>query len=289
MSRALASRRRGQVSGGPVIGITADNAENTAASGRYEVGAGYAAAVAAAGGVPMVLPHETVAIDRYVNLCDGLLLSGGVDPDTAALPAGWPGREATHGAARVMDAGRQAFELALLDRWESAKPRAALLGVCLGMQWMALRAGGRLEQFMPETRPADVVARHRRSDHALRVTAGDSVLRPPGRDVTVHSNHQQAVADPGRLRVVAVCPDDGVIEAVDDPARPYRLGVQWHPERMTADSPLGWSVVAGLVEAARRTKAGRQRRLTRTGWKLPGGARRMRGGRGHWPRYRAAR
>ncbi|MEM6459495.1 MAG: gamma-glutamyl-gamma-aminobutyrate hydrolase family protein [Planctomycetota bacterium] len=292
MPRASASRRRGEASGGPVIGITADNAENTAASGRYEVGVGYAAAVAAAGGVPLVLPHETGAIDRYVAMCDGLLLTGGVDPDTAALPAGWPGREATHGEARVMDPGRQAFELALLDAWESVKPQGALLGVCLGMQWMALRAGGRLEQFMPATRTAEVVERHRQADHAVRVTAGDSVLRPPpeGGDAVVHSNHQQAVADPGRLRVVAVCPDDGVVEAVDDAARPFCLGVQWHPERMTAARPLGWPVITGFVEAARRAKADRDRAVTKRGKRLPGaGGRRVRAGRVYWPRVRFSR
>ena len=46
----------------------------------------------------------------------------------------------------------------------------------------------------------------------------------------VVSSHHQAVAHPGRLRVVAASPDS-VIEAIDDPSRPYYLGVQWHPER----------------------------------------------------------
>ena len=68
----------------------------------------------------------------------------------------------------------------------------------------------------------------------------------------VVSWHHQAVQDPGRLRVVAKAPD-GVIEAIDDPDRPFYLGVQWHPERATGAEAsatcLNQSLIARFVAA----------------------------------------
>jgi putative glutamine amidotransferase len=234
----------------PRIGITVDNRDKTLTSGRYDVGVGYSRAVAAAGGLPLLLPHEPGGIDGYVEVCDGLILTGGVDPDTAALPREWPGHAPLHPQARVMDPGRQRFELALLDRWESAKPASPFLGICLGMQLLALRHGGRLNQYLPGTHPATVVERHRLADHAIDVLVDDSPL--PRCDRPILSNHQQAISDAGRLRVTAVA-EDGIIEAVDDPAHPFRLGVQWHPERPweNNDHPLGHGLIARFVAASR--------------------------------------
>ncbi len=250
----------------PLIGITLDNVDNTAASGRYEAGVGYSAAVTRAGGLPVLLPHEPERVGDYVALCDGLVLTGGVDPDTAALPADWPGCEPVHPSARLMDPRRQAFELALLAEMDRAKPDAPLLGICLGMQLLALHHGGRLNQYLPDTHPPEVVARHRQADHAVRVVVEDGVLalgspatpgggqplrRRAGSGAAwghvIHSHHQQAIADAGFLRVAAVA-EDGIIEAVDDPARPYRVGVQWHPER--SDGALNRGLFERLVDAA---------------------------------------
>lgn len=234
----------------PLIGITLDNRDNSTASGRYELGLGYSQAVAQAGGLPVLLPHELNLVGEYVQRCDGFILTGGVDPDTSALPADWPGHAPTHAKARVMDPGRQAFELALLAQIDLAKPQAALLGVCLGMQLLTLHHGGTLNQYMPDTHPQEVLDRHRLADHAVTVTVADSVLpQPTSQDNDViHSNHQQAIDHPGRLRVVATA-EDGIIEAVDDPTRPFRLGAQWHPERGD-DGPLSRGLIARLVQAS---------------------------------------
>ncbi|MBB6428671.1 gamma-glutamyl-gamma-aminobutyrate hydrolase family protein [Algisphaera agarilytica] len=235
----------------PLIGITLDNVENTLASGKYEVGVGYSRAVAEAGGVPVLLPHEISRVPDYVQRCDGLILTGGVDPDTSTLPADWPGHAPVHPKARVMDPARQAFELALLAEWDHVKPQGPLLGVCLGMQLLTLHHGGTLNQYLPDTHASDVVERHRKNDHAIRVTVDDSVLQPPTTEAEAitHSNHQQAIADAGTLRVVAVA-EDGIIEAVDNPGRPFYLGVQWHPERGD-NGPLSRGLMGSLMNALR--------------------------------------
>jgi putative glutamine amidotransferase len=51
--------------------------------------------------------------------------------------------------------------------------------------------------------------------------------------------------------------DDGVLEAIELPGRPFYLGVQWHPER-TRDPALGVGMVKRLVEAAMAAREARK-------------------------------
>lgn len=231
----------------PVIGITADNRDNTAASGRYESPLTYSRAVARAGGVPMILPHVVEAAGEYVQRLDGLVLTGGVDPRTEAFG------EPTHPRARPIDAARQAFELALLDAAER-RPDLPVLGVCLGMQLMALYHGGRLHQYLPDVLEKPEAHQHD-AHHTITLHADDSALgitAAAARGLAVVSYHQQAVADAGRLRVTATAAD-GVIEAIDDPGRAFYLGVQWHPER-GGDDALSLGLYRRLVDARPRTR-----------------------------------
>lgn len=221
----------------PIIAITCDAGVSPKGTPRYECAKAYAAAVAEAGGVPLLLPHVTERVAAYVRLCDGFVLTGGDDP--AMEPFG----EATHARATVMDAARQAFELALLAAIDDAKPQAACLGVCLGMQLMALHAGGQLHQHLPDVL-GDVVAAVHAGNQTHPVQFDDGTIGD------VISHHHQAVASPGVLRVFARAPD-GVIEAIDHPDRPFHLGVQWHPER-GGDPALSSALFRRLVEAAAR-------------------------------------
>ncbi|MCC7147231.1 MAG: type 1 glutamine amidotransferase [Phycisphaeraceae bacterium] len=210
---------------------------------RYQQNQAYSRAVAAAGGVPILLPHEKELAEAYARMCDAVVLIGG--PDI------WPEAygEKLHPKTELMDRQRQDFELALLDALAKV-PQKPVLGVCLGIQMLAVHAGGKLHQHL-----ADVVAdaESHRGDrrheielvlpHAALEVSGGNGARP-----TVVSAHHQAVADAGRLRVVAKAPD-GVIEAIDDPGRRFYLGVQWHPERGGEDEALSWGLFKRLVEA----------------------------------------
>lgn len=236
----------------PLVGITASLDDRD-----LRVRRAYTLAVERAGGTPLLLVPPTAALDdaalaagaqRFVALCDAIVFTGGDDPATERYG------EPTHPAAKRVHPDRQRFEEALLgaldaDEKARAKP---VLGICLGMQMMALHAGGSLHQHLPES--CATAAEHmddRR--HAIEPAPEAGGTRPaaailgPGE---VTSWHHQAVRAPGRLRVVARAPD-GVIEAVDDPARPFYLGVQWHPER-TPDPRLGDGLFRGLVHAATR-------------------------------------
>jgi putative glutamine amidotransferase len=123
----------------PRFGISVDLVEN-----RLQVSRGYAQMVRRAGADAILLVPDTDGLETCLDVCDGFVLTGGDDP----IMETWKVR--THPAARPVDPDRQRFELALLDALDS-RPEVPVLGICLGMQLMALHAGGRLDQYLPDT------------------------------------------------------------------------------------------------------------------------------------------
>jgi putative glutamine amidotransferase len=229
----------------PLIGITCDTNSREEARLRWQLRADYTAAIVAAGGTPVMLPGEVECIGDYLSRCDGIILSGGDDVDTR------PFGEPVHPKANLMRPERQRFELALLSALDTAA--TPVLGICLGMQMMAIHAGGKLHQHLPEAPGFDEqrASLHQQKDHGLKLISPHPALPAAA---LVHSSHHQAVASPGSLKVVALSDADsgGVIEAVArEGDRRFYLGVQWHPER-TADPTLGVNLIGRLVEAARR-------------------------------------
>jgi len=226
----------------PRIGLTMDiEAESPAALGagnpRTFVRLAYLRAIVAAGGWPVPLAPLVELIPAQLAALDGVVFTGGDDPIMEEFGV------ATHPAATPLNPLRQRYELALLEALDG-RPGMPVLGVCLGMQLMALRAGGKLDQHLPESRPT--AAEHWEREHEVIPGAGAPGWLAAG---TVRSRHRQAITEPGRLHVAARAPD-GVIEAVVDPDRPFYCGVQWHPER-TEGEP-GVAVYRALVEAAQR-------------------------------------
>ncbi len=222
----------------PLVGITTDVIDRSGVD-TSQVSLAYARAVVAAGGFPVLLAPVEDLVPEYVRRLGAVVLTGGDDPRTE--PFGAP----THPRATPLHPVRQSFESALIRALAEQRPETPILGVCLGMQMLALHAGGTLDQHMPDSR-ADA-ARHWDADHQVVPTGSGAPLTvPPG---VVRSKHKQAVSEPGRMTVLAQS-DDGVIEAIADPARPFVLGVQWHPER-TVHGPLGLDLFKRLVAAAR--------------------------------------
>lgn len=218
----------------PLIGITSDlcDSENGERSFVYRT---YVRAVLQAGGLPVALPPCALDAGALLDRLDGVVLTGGDDPRTE--PYGVP----SHPSIVPVRADRQRFETDLLCALNE-RPSFPVLGVCLGMQMMALHAGGQLDQHMPDTRPD--WQNHWKNDHPIVPSEAGSVLVAG----TVHSRHRQCVQSSGSLAVLATA-DDGVIEAVCDPARSFWIGVQWHPER-TEHHALGAGLFERLVNAA---------------------------------------
>lgn len=222
---------------GPVIGITPDISD-----GRATVSPNYGDAVTRAGGVPVVLLPRVENVGSYLDLCDAFILTGGDDPIMEDFGF------ATHAKAKKVAPARQQFELVLLRALDH-RPSVPALGVCLGMQMMALHRGFGLHQHLPESHPDLARVHWGKLPHPITGDLGLGAL-----DAEVNSHHRQAIIEPERnscsLRVAARAPD-GVIEAMIDDARSFYLGVQWHPER-TADETAGRALFDRLIDACRR-------------------------------------
>jgi len=220
-------------------------------------GVEYAGAVQAAGGLALILPHGDDP-EAALDAIDGLLLSGGGDVDPRSY-----GASNTSAKDQRLDA----------DRWEIALVRAAtarqlpVLGICRGMQVLAVVHGGRLDQDIagrlghPDMDPmsAEEILGAR---HGVAI-APDSALGRiyGGTERQVNTIHHQAVADAGALVVTATGPG-GMIEAVEARDRSCVLGVQGHPEKLppeeaAAERPLFDHLIARARDyAARRPVPG---------------------------------
>jgi putative glutamine amidotransferase len=242
MSKTVARR--------PIIGVTLDSepAGGYAKLPWYALRENYCDVVAAAGGLPVALPHEPNLAEHYLALVDGLVVTGGAfDVDPALYGA--PGRHAT---VRLKER-RTCFEWAVTrGAVERDKP---LLGICGGQQLLNVVLGGTLIQHLPDTFP-DALAHEQPNPrtepgHEVAVLAGSLLHRVTGADrLPVNSAHHQAAETVGAAVVVCAIADDGVIEAIEDPRRRFCLGVQWHPEyRISAgDTALIEAFVAAAAE-----------------------------------------
>jgi putative glutamine amidotransferase len=187
----------------------------------------YAAGIASAGGLPMLLPPlapDPAVVDGVLAGVHGLLLTGGADIDPVEYGAE---RDPSTGPARP---DRDAWELALA---RAAELRGMpLLGVCRGMQVLAVAHGSQLVQHLPDAvgdgAHCPTVGVHGR--HDVRVAPGSRLAGIVGERIEVATYHHQGVARVCGPLVATAWTDDGTIEALERTDAAWTLGVQWHPE-----------------------------------------------------------
>lgn len=233
----------------PVIGITLDHEEKGeyAPLPFYALRENYCRSVAEYGGVPLTLPHEPELAESYLDMIDGLVVTGGdfdIDPSMY-------GATEVHETVTTKDKRTQ-FEIAMLKG--ALQRDMPVLGICAGEQLMNVILGGTLVQHIPDSF-ADCLEHEQPNPrtepgHDIDIVEGTLLHRLAGASrVAVNSSHHQAVDQPGKGVVINCYATDGVVEGIEAPSYRWCLGVEWHPEYLISE--MDRNIFQSLIEASR--------------------------------------
>jgi putative glutamine amidotransferase len=201
-------------------------------------------------------------IKRMLEQCAGVLLPGSkADVD----PARFHAARSSHTAAA--DPQRDLVDDLLLD--DAYRLRKPVLGICYGLQGLNVYRAGSLIQHIPDFLPEETRAKvnHEAGKmvavaHTVKIESGSRLAEIVGATVSAEiggeqvlavnsSHHQSADRIGGGLRIVARCPDDGIIEGLEGTAADhFVLAVQWHPERSVEEDEASRAIFRAFIDAA---------------------------------------
>ena len=229
----------------PVIGITGNYGELTC-----KLAEGYYKSIVRAGGVPVIIPplSDTDVIINTLEHLDALVLSGGADYDPHyAGEEPWP-------TLGTINEERDLPELLITQL--AYNRQIPILGICRGIQTLAMALGGHVRQDISDIQEHNHSQEEDRNipTHTVSIEK-DSLLysmyngspfstsRSSSFTIDVNSFHHQAVDKPGpRFRIIARS-DDNIIEAIESTEYKSIMGVQWHPECLENGQPIfSWLV-----------------------------------------------
>jgi len=193
----------------PIIGITTSLELNPNRLNDHKtiVSVDYSKAVINAGGIPFILPitENMEVIREQIQHLDGLLLSGGGDPDPNL-----------YGENCLQEIGsitpeRDEFELEILDEFmKTGKP---ILGICRGLQIANIYFGGSLYQDVKYT---GTTVNHMQKwipdlpTHDINIEKDNILFEIFGEKTRTNSFHHQMIKDLGNgLTAIAKANDDG--------------------------------------------------------------------------------
>ena len=226
----------------PVIGITGNYGDLTC-----KLGEGYYKQVVAAGGVPLIIPPvaDAAVLTSIMEKVDAVLLSGGADINPL-----YQGEDPIPQLGGI-NSERDLPEL-LLARMAFHR-QLPMLGICRGIQTLAMALGGKVAQHISTNIKHSQDADRSEPTHSVSIEKDSTLYNiysgNQSPTLYVNSFHHQAVSEPGEhFRVVAKA-NDGVIEAIESAEFKPILGVQWHPECM---SESGLPLFRWLVDEAEK-------------------------------------
>lgn len=220
----------------PLIGVTSYPRNH---KDRIICPSAYLDAIARAGGTPVIIPSDPITgIEQTITRLDGLILSGGGDVD----PALYDG-DVDHEMVAYVNAKRDEVEFALLEG--ALSKELPTLAICRGLQVVNVALGGTLHEHLPDAYGEKIkhritnIKRRKNTKHWITVDEDSQLFRFLGETrLECTSFHHQCIDElaPG-FKVVATA-DDGVIEAIESPAIPKLISVQWHPEYIAEKSQI---------------------------------------------------
>ncbi len=213
----------------------------------------YTDAVAAAGGIPLMIPITTdkQILDTTLDALDGLIIVGGGDINPRAY-----GQEPLEGRVYGVDDARDEMEIHLAC---SALQRdMPLLAICRGHQVLNVALGGTLWQDVRDMMPNAIQHSWFGEGRPRNETPHDVTIAPDSRLATllgttespVNSIHHQGIDRLGDGLVPVAWSPDQLIEGVELPDKQFVVGVQWHPEAIVNDVTSMRGLFEGVVNAA---------------------------------------
>lgn len=225
----------------------------------------YEHAVVVAGGEPVriELNQNVTATRNAARSCDAVLLPGSnADVDPAKF-----GQQRSERTAPADGLREQADFVLLEEAYTAKKP---VLCICYGLQSLNVFCGGSLIQHIPDFLPPESrnkvnhgAGKNVAVAHSVQISHGSLLAGVIGNEkerahygeivVPVNSSHHQSADAIGSgLRIVARCPDDGIIEALEGtPANHFVMALQWHPERSVDDDEYSRKIFGAFVNAIR--------------------------------------
>lgn len=190
---------------------------------------GYLNGIRLAGGNPVIFPltDNQDEISQLMNMVDGVLLTGGHDVSPEIYG------EDPIDESVVCCTERDRMETIVLNL--AIEQNKSVLGICRGIQFINAVSGGKLYQDLPKQYPSKV--NHHQSPpydtpvHEVTIMTDTPLYNILGiENLSVNSYHHQAVKEIApQLKPMAIS-EDGLIEAVYNPAMKFLWGLQWHPE-----------------------------------------------------------
>lgn len=222
----------------PVIGITPDLGDLPCPNTEYVIRRNYTDVVAENGGLPVILPYSQ-EVDGYLSELSGLVVTGGMFDIDPTLYGQVPKK------SLITKPVRTNFEKAMIEG--ALTLDVPILGICNGMQLLAVCLGGKIIQDIPTECPAAIEHKPSKFEylpqHEIELTGKSRFIRSNGpRSYVVNSIHHQAVLPHTAYSEIAIAPD-GIVEGIESIGRGFAVGVQWHPE-------FGVSEVDALVWTA---------------------------------------
>lgn len=209
----------------PIIAITPDYSYELQ---KYIIAQQYVQAVKKAGGYAIAIFDDS----DFSDSIDGILLTGGGDVNPLLF-----GEEPITENGEISPL-RDDFEFALCQ-WAISK-KIPILGVCRGMQILALCCGGSIYQDIYTQTNTNIKHMQKaprfQGTHTIDIAQG-SILYDIAQQKSciVNTFHHQSVKQAGEQFLVSAKSKDGLIEAIEHKTLPFAVGVQWHPEVMTED------------------------------------------------------
>lgn len=232
----------------PLIGISSGYDRET---GRYRLKAAYLEAVHMAGGTPVMIGGTKEDAAEILPHLNGIVLSGGGDIEPHHFG------ESAHPRLGELEPERDAYELELARL--AHHKRIPVLGICRGCQVMAVSGGSRLYQDIPSQCPSEIRhvqdAARAAMTHRVQIFPNTRLAAVIGAEsIDVNSFHHQSVHTVPAGHVQSAAAPDGIVEGFEDPAHPFYIAVQWHPEDLVGQSAAARALFASLVKAAQEAE-----------------------------------